>query len=210
MHAHRSKRDLASALPGPAESVSYSSLSDSTAHRYQHGHQHHHLHDPHRGRGLNNSDYAVLTNGAAPNVASRPFASSCTDAAAAGGEQPTATVAGTSGAVSPSEHLVDQSVASETNASPLAEGQEFPHKSATGKITVPQSLLEDQSAVSKSTSAYFGTSSTSKATADAGSQSLLQQQFSTAGRISPFGEMSSILRVMVFGLWVFFFATIYH
>ena len=210
MQAHRSKRDLASASPGPAESTSYSSLSASTAHRYQHGHQHDHLHDPHRGRGLNNSDHAVLTNDAATSVASGPFTASATNSVATGDENPTATVSGMIGAASLSEHLVDQSAASETNASPLAGGQNLPHKSVTGQMTVPQSLLEDQSAVSKSTSAYSATSSTSKAAVDADSQSILQQQFSMAGRVSPFGEMSSILRGMIFGLWVFFFATMYY
>ena len=210
MHAHRSKRDLASASPGSAESISYPSLSDSTAHRHQHGHQHDHLHDPHRGRGLNNSDHAVLTNGAAPHVASGPFAVSGTDGAATGDEWPTATGTGTSGAASLSEHLVDQSAASETNASPITDGQDLPRKSAMGRITVPQSLLEGQSAVSQATPAYSSSSSTSKITADADTDSILQQQYSTAERVSLIGETSSILHVMVSGLWAIFFATIYH
>lgn len=210
MQAHMSKRDLASTPPGPAESISYSSVSESSAHRHQHGHQHDHLHDLHRGRGLNNSDHAVPTNGAVPNVASGPFAASGRNALATGDEHPTAIVASTIGAASLSEHLVEQAATSETNSPPFADGHELPHKGATDKITVPQSLLEIQSAVSHATPAYTDTSSTSKTTADADADSILQQQYSTAARVSLFGETSSILRVMVFGLWVFFFATIYH
>ena len=196
MHVHRSKRDLASTTPELAASISYSSLSDSTTRRYQHGHQHDHLHDPHRGRGVNNSEHAVLTNEAVPNLTSGPFAASGVNA----------TPAGTSGIASLSEHLVDQPAAAEISTSPLADGQDVPRKSVTRQMTVPQSLLEDQPAMTKSNSAYSGTSPTSKATAEADTQSMLQEQFSTAGRVSLFGEPRSILRVIAFGLWVFFFA----
>ena len=192
MHAHRSKRDLASASSGPANSISYSSLSDSTAHRYQHGHQHDHLHGPFRVRGLNNSD----------------FAPSGTNVVATGEEHPKFIVAGTIGAASLSEHLMEQS-ASETNASPLADGQDISQKGATGELTVPQSLLEDQSAVPQGTPA-FNTNSPSKTTANVDTHSILQQQYSMAERVSFFGDTSSILGVMVFGLWVFFFAIMYH
>ena len=209
MHAHRSKRDLASATPEQAESISYSTLSDSTARRYQHGHQHDHLHDPHRGRGLNNSDHAVLTNEAVPTLTSGPFAASGINATATGDEQPTATPAGTRGVASLSEHLVDQSAAAQISTSPLADGQYVPQRRVTGQMTVPQSLLEDQPAISKSNSAYSGTSPISKATAEADTQSMLQEQFSTAERVSLFGEPRSIIRLMALSLWVFFFATMY-
>ena len=190
MHVYRSKRDLASAS---SESISYSSFSDSTAHRFQHGHQHDHLHGQYRGRGLNNSNHAVLS------TASGPPALSDTNGVAA-------TVAGTSGAASLSEHLVEQSATSEPNAAPLADGQDISHK---GKITVPQSLLEDQPAASQDTPAYSGSSSTSKIAADADTRSIWQQQYSTAERVSLFVETSSVLPVVVFCLWVFFFATMY-
>ena len=207
MQAHMSKRDLTSTPSGPAE---YQSISESSANRHQHGHQYDHLHDLHRGRGLNNSDHAVLTNGAAPNMASGPFAASGRNALATGDEHSTAIVASTIGAASLSETLIEQSATSGTNSPPLAAGHELPHKGATDEITVPQSLLEIQSAASQMTPAYTDTSSTSKSTADADADSILQQQYSTAARVSLFGETSSILRVVVFSLWVFFFATIYH
>ena len=207
MHAHRSKRDLASASP---ESISYSSPSDSTAHRFQHGHQHDRLHGPYRGRGLNNSDHAVLRNGATSPMASGPFAASGINAAATGDGQPTATVTEMSGATRLSENLVEQTAEAETNASPLADGQDLPHQSGMEKLTVPQSLLEDQSAVSESISAYSGTSATSNGAAYTESRSILQQEFSRAGRVSLVGEMASILRMTVAVLWVFFFATMYR
>ena len=209
MHAHRSKRDLASTSPGPAESTSYSSFSGSIANRFQHGHQHDHLHDPHRGRGLNISGQAVLTNNAAPGMASGPFSAAPASATATGEENLRAIAAGTIGDASLSEQLI-QSATSGTNAPLPADGENLPLKSSTGRITVPQSLLEDQSTVSQVAPASLSTALASKANANAETHPMLQQEFSTAGRVSLFGKMDSVLRAMILGLWVFFFATMDH
>ena len=209
IHAHRSKRDLASGSPDSTESMSYSSLSDATAHRRQHGHQHDHLHDPLRGRGLNNSNHTVLTKDSVSHLASGPFAVFRTNAPTTGDGDPTATVAEMNGAASLSEHVVEQSATSETNAPP-PDGPDFLTKMATGEMTVPQSFLEDQSAVSASSSAYSGISSTSKAAEDDNSQSVMQQEMSTASRVSLFDDIGPILRVMAFSLWVFFFELMYY
>lgn len=210
MQAHMSKRDLTSVTPVPTESMSYSSLSDAPTHRRQHGHQHDHLHDPHRGRGLNNSDHAVLIKDSVSYEASGPFTVLRTNAPATGDEQPAATIAGTSGATSLSEGVIEQPATPKTNAPSLADGPDSPPKIATGETTVPQSFLEDQSAVAASSSVYSGRSLTTKDAEDDDSQSLLQQDSSTASRVSLFGERGPFLRVMAFSLWVFFFEIMYY
>lgn len=207
---HRSKREIASVWSGSSSSLSQSSLIDAAAHRHNHGHQHDHLHDQHRARGVENNDHPALTDGAVAGVTGGSFGSSVTDAPGAGDEQATATVAGTSEAASLNDRPVDQSVGPNTNAPPLADGQDESVERAMGGVTVPGSLLAKQYAVSQPTPAYSGASSTTYTAANPGTTSVLQRQLSAAERISPFSKSGYSLCAVIYGLWILSFNISYH
>ena len=198
LRRHRSKREIASVSAGSIGSLSQSSLIDAATPRHNHGHQHDHLHDQRHARGVDNSDHA------AASVASGPFAGFSTDAGAAEDKQATAAVAGTNGAATLSDHLVDQSVGPDTDASPLADGENAPLVSATGEATIPGSLLADQYAASQPTLAYSGASPRSNTATNTDTTSISQQQFSAVERVTP------SLWVVMCSLWMLSFTVIYH
>ena len=197
-HRHLPKRELASTPSETAGPVSQSSLLDAAAHSHHHGHQHDHLHDQLHGRGVGNQGYAAVTSGAAASVAVGILAESTTDTAAIGatiGDEQLTAIATELG-----DNPKDQSARFNANPLPHADGQE-PYSffdEANAMAAVPGSLLAD--AMSQTTPA----SSPSVAGANKGTQSISQQQYSAAGRVSPFGKWrSSSSAVLVScSLWV--------
>lgn len=206
---HRSKREIASLWFESSSSLSQSSLIDAAAHRPNHGHQHDHLHDLHRARGVDNSEFAALTNAAA-GVSARPFANFGTDTTGAGSEEATATVAGTSKPTSLSDRPVDQSNGPITNTPPLADGQDQSVERAMGRATVPGSLLVEQYAVSQPTHVDSGASSTSYTAANAGTTVISQRPFSAAEQILPVAKLGYSLCAVIYGLWVLAFTLLYY
>ena len=206
IYAHKSKRDLATASPEPAGSVSQLSGTDSTAHRHQHGHQHDHLHNLNRARDLGSSSTNMVPRRERASVTGGPFATSDTGATATADQQPTGTVADISGAASLSDYPMDQSGGTTTNVPPLADDQDPPLGSTVEETAVPESFLADQSTVSQESSPYPSTSSTGVATDNADTQSRLHLRFSAAERVSPLAETGFGSYAVMCGLWVIAFA----
>ena len=207
IYRHHSKREIASVSSGAFGSVSRSSLLDETAHHHRHGHQHDRLHDQLRGRSAGNIEHAALTTGAAASVAVGILAGTNTDAAITGDKQATAVVVGTTGAARLSDCLTDQSAGPNAYPPPIANGQDShpPLEGAISEAAVTGSLLSDHSAVSQVTPASSIASATSVTAANAGTQSILQQQSSTAERVSPFGTSRLRFCTIMCSLWVFSF-----
>ena len=212
IQGHRSKRDLRSPSPEPDGSILHSNLADVPAQRHGHGHQYDHLHELHRGRGLDNSDHAALTNDVAASLNSGPFAlaGTRTDVAVTEDGEPTATLAGMSEATSLGGQSVDESAGSSISSPPLVDGQDLHLKGAMRQTVVPESLLADQFAVSQPAPTDSGTRSRSVKAAIARTQSVSHQDFSAAARVAPFAKSDLGVRAMIYGLWVFSFILCYY
>ena len=205
IYRHHSRREIASVSSEAFGSVSQSSLLDATAHYHRHGHQHDLLHDQVRRRSVGNTDHAALTTGAAASVAVAILAGTNTHATTTGDRQATAVVVGMTGAASLSDRPTVQSAGPNVNPPPLANDQD-PHPSLEGansKAAGTGSPHAGHSVLSQVAPASSGASATSTTAANPGTQSILQRQFSTAERVSPFGMSHLRLCAMVCSLWVF-------
>lgn len=210
-HQHQSKRELAPVPAKNSVSVPQSGFLDAAAQRHHHGHQHDHLHDQLRRRSVSNESHAAPANSASASIAVGSLPTSTIDATTSGDEEATAT-AWTTGAASIIGHTTDQIAGPNANSGLLADGQDprsFLER-ANDKAAAPRSLLAGQSAVSQATPAYLGASSTSVTAANTGTQSILQQHFSAAQRILPFGKSRLRLCTISFNLWAYLLVVLYQ